>query len=392
MDNRSQGKFSPLNAGLFVFAGVLIGLVSGNLLYRAGQSSVGGDYNGKPYLEASPVSNVSYAGKVDLASQSAIVSAIQKVSPAVVNIDVTTVPKKSELPPFLRDLLPKDPSPQEEDGEGSGIIINGGKGYVLTNYHVVRDASHIRVQLKDGRSFVGKALGVDKFSDVALVRVPPDHLPTAVLGDTKNHPVGSWAIAIGNPLGFQHTVTVGVISAYGRTLPSPGGFPLENLIQTDAAINPGNSGGALCDLNGDVIGMNTAIIPSAQGLGFAVDIDTVKDVVNQLLRNGRVTRPWIGVSFASLDEELARRIGVKYVPGVVILSVHRSEPGARGGLKKYDVVTAIDGQWVRDADDLRDRVRRHHPGDTIHFIIARNGHAKTIDITLGTMPDPEKME
>ena len=401
--HRRSERGGALASMSLLFAGVLLGLGLAAIIYRAGQGQSGAYFSpGRPFLEAKPVLNrlrgqnnpVSSGsgspptpGRVDLGTQDAIVSAVEKVGPAVVNIDVRMTGRDRDLPPFLREFMPRgsDPPPERE-GEGSGVIINGREGYVLTNNHVVREANRILVKLKDGRRFVGKVIGVDNFSDVALVKIPGGNLPTATLGSSKDLPVGSWAIAIGNPLGFQHTVTVGVISASGRDL-----FPLENLIQTDAAINPGNSGGALCDIYGNVIGINTAIIPTAQGLGFAVNIETVKYVVEELLRNGKVNRAWMGVSFETLDEELARRKSIKQIPGVYIASVQPNQPAAKAGLRRGDVITAVNNRPVQEDNMLRDFVRRRKPGEKLTFLVARGGKAMVFTVTLGVMPDLEKL-
>ncbi len=374
---------------LLVGLGTLLGLALGAILFQAGRSSVEWDNSDEAPWVAQPAIYTS-PGRADASSQADIVSAVARVGPAVVNIEVTTRPESNRnLPPMLRHLLPDD-DPRPRDGEGSGIIINGPKGLVLTNNHVVRNAERISVQLKDGRRFTGKVLGVDAFSDIALVRIPGGKLPSASLGSTLNLPVGAWAIAIGNPLGFQHTVTVGVISARGRDLTAPGGTPLEDLIQTDAAINPGNSGGALCDIRGNVIGMNTAIIPAAQGIGFAVSVETVKYVVDELVRHGNVTRPWLGVGFNDFTEEFAAQHRLPYTPGVILLRVKRGEPAARAGLLPFDVITAVENRPVTAADQVRREVRRRRPGDTLRLLVARRGRAMTLTVRLGKMPNIEE--
>ena len=402
--NRERG--GVLSSFILLFVGALLGLGLGAILYRTGQQSVmAGTTTERGFLEAKPVVNANStgtgtaaggraAGPVNDQSQSGIVAAVNKVGPAVVNIDVTTSTRgDDDVPNPFRDLLPlpRDRGPQERQGEGSGIIINGQRGLVLTNNHVVRNATRIKVQLKDGRRLTGKVLLTDPFSDVALIQIPGGDLPTAVLGNSKDLPLGSWAIAIGNPLGFQHTVTVGVISAHGRDLPAPNGLPLEDLIQTDAAINPGNSGGALCDIHGNVIGMNTAIIPTAQGIGFSVSAETVKYVVSELLQNGRVIRPWMGLSFATMEEDMAAEAGVKYVPGVFVASVRPGQPAAQAGLQAKDVIVAVEKKPVREADVVREMIRRRKPGDKVNFTVSRGGKMMNFTVTLGRMPSVEEL-
>ncbi|MBW3624358.1 MAG: trypsin-like peptidase domain-containing protein [Armatimonadetes bacterium] len=392
---KTRERGGVLGSLIMVALGALIGLGLGAFIYRSGQNaSITAQLNEKGYLEARPVANVPTAGPVDAKSQSAIVAAVQKVGPAVVKIDVTTrTPQEAaDVPPLFRDLFPdRDREPRLRQGEGSGILINGQRGLVLTNYHVVQDAARIKVQLKDGRRFTGQVLLTDPFSDVALVRIPAENLPTAVLGNSESLPLGAWAIAIGNPLGFQHTVTVGVISAYGRDLPAPGGLQLEDLIQTDAAINPGNSGGALCDIYGNVVGMNTAIMPVAQGIGFAVSAETLKYVVGELLSKGKVVRPWLGLSFVTLEEDMAKEARVKYVPGVIVASVRPGQPAARAGLKPNDIIVAVEGKPVHEANVLRQTIRRRSPGDTVKFLVSRNGKMRSFEVTLGTMPKVEEI-
>jgi len=201
---------------------------------------------------------------------------------------------------------PEQSEPMPRQGKGSGFIIDGQQGLVVTNNHVVQGADKIQVTLPDKRSFTGIVVGTDPYGDVALVRIRADHLPQLEWGDSDKVLPGATAIAIGNPFGFANTVTVGVVSALGRELPSPAGFPLDNLIQTDAAINPGNSGGPLCDIRGRVIGMNTAIIPYGQGIGFAVAVSSIKRSVEDIQAHGHAVRPWLRVQMTDISQEIAR--------------------------------------------------------------------------------------
>ncbi len=226
--------------------------------------------------------------------ESQITGAVEKLSEAVVSIDSVRVTRN-----FAYGAVPIE-------GKGSGVIIDP-KGYVVTNNHVIEDATRVQVHLKDGRSFVGEVVGTDPSTDIAIVRVEAENLPAAVLGDSEKLKVGQLALAIGNTLGLQGgpTVSLGVVSALGRPLPGAD-FIFEGLIQTDTAINPGNSGGPLADIGGNVIGMNTAMIPYAQGVGFAIPVNTIKWVMQQLLEKGIVIRPWLGIHGTIVNEALAR--------------------------------------------------------------------------------------
>ncbi|MGQ9523664.1 MAG: S1C family serine protease [Armatimonadota bacterium] len=322
-------------------------------------------------------------------SGGSVVDVVKKVAPAVVNIDTTYRPAGWSVPEPLREFFGPDlmPDPEPRQGSGSGMIINAREGYVLTNAHVVKGASSITVTLPDKREFRGRVLHVDTRGDVALVKIPGGNLPTVVLGRSANVPIGSWAIAIGNPLGFKNSVTVGVVSATERVLPTPDGSLLDNLIQTDAAINPGNSGGPLCDITGAVIGMNTAIIPSAQGIGFAVGVDSIKKAITDLLAYGRVIRPYIGILYTEITSRLQSEYGLASREGVLVLRVYRGSPAARSGLQSGDVILAVDGRKVKDVDDLRQAVRAHRVGDTMVLTVMRGQRRWDARVRVGEMPE-----
>jgi len=230
-------------------------------------------------------------------------------------------------------------------------------------------------------------LYTDTFGDVALVKIPGGNLPTVTLGQSSRVPIGSWAIAIGNPLGFKNSVTVGVVSATGRILPGPGGRPLEDLIQTDAAINPGNSGGPLCDINGNVIGMNTAIIPSAQGIGFAVGVDSIKKAIADMLAHGRVIRPYLGILYTEISSRIQSEYDLPSREGAFIVRVQPRSPASRAGLQPGDVIISIDGKKIIDSDDLRRIVRSHRVGDTVVLKVMRGGRTWEARVRIGEMPE-----
>jgi serine protease Do len=325
-----------------------------------------------------------------------VVRAVQIAGPGVVNIDTISTPpppQETGLPDALRRLLPL-PAPEEaqpREGRGSGFIINGREGYVVTNNHVVANARTITVFLPDKRSFQAKVVGTDPYADVAVVKISGDNLPEETLGDSDHLLIGSSAIAIGNPFGFENSVTVGVVSAVNRELRAPNDLPLENLIQTDAAINPGNSGGPLCDVNGNVIAMNTAIIPFGQGIGFAVAVNTIKRSVEDIVQYGRARRPWLGIEFQPISAEVAHQLGVPVTQGVLVREVVPRSPADRAGIKAGDVITAVGGTKIVEYQALRDAVRRAHVGDTIELDGYRGSRAMHFQVKLDEMPPPERL-
>jgi S1-C subfamily serine protease len=276
----------------------------------------------------------------------AVVSATEKISPSVVKIDVTLTGKS------------RSGEPHERQGGGSGFVFTP-DGLIFTNSHVVHDATKIHVSLPDGGHFPAHIVGEDPATDLAVIRIGiPDNdapaLVAAPLGDSKNLRVGQLAIAIGNPYGFQYTVTAGVVSALGRSLRSYSGRLIDDVIQTDASLNPGNSGGPLVTSDGHVIGVNTATIMGAQGLCFAIGINTAKFVAARLLRDGKIRRSYIGVQAQTvpLHRRLVRFYDLPKESGVVVISVEEASPAKRIGLREGDVIVALDGQPVAGVDDL----------------------------------------
>lgn len=267
-------------------------------------------------------------------------------------------------------------------GAGSGFIISK-DGYIVTNNHVIEGAQKITVKLLDGRVFKGKVVGTDPFSDVALIKIEGDNLPTLPLGNSDLIRVGEWVIAIGNPFGLTHTVTVGVISAKGRS--GIGITDIEDFIQTDAAINPGNSGGPLLNLKGEVIGVNTAIFTQSggyMGIGFAIPINIVKAVVEQLKTKGKVERGWLGVVIQDLTPTLSKELGIKAEEGVLITEVIPDSPAAKAGLKEKDVILKINGKPVKSASELRSQILILKPGTQVELEILRGSEKKIVRVTL----------
>ncbi len=269
---------------------------------------------------------------------------------------------------------------------GSGVILRP-DGYILTNNHVVEGAKSIKVTLSSGREYSAKALGGDPRVDLAVLKVSATNLPTATLGDSDALQVGQMAIAIGNPYGFERTVTVGVVSALNRSIPG-GGSALMNLIQTDAEINPGNSGGPLLDSGGRVIGLNTALVGGGggQGVGFAVPINTAQTVISDVLAYGRVIVPWIGISYGDVTPGVARVFKLSAARGVIVADVVRSGPAEQAGIRKGDIIVKANGTSIEDGGDLQKQLRDKHVGDSMEVSLIRDGKRVSATVMLKEMP------
>lgn len=330
-----------------------------------------------------------------------VTKVVQRVGPAVVRIDASRT-VKTQLPeqfkdPFFRQFfgsaLP-DSQQRVERGTGSGFIISA-DGRILTNAHVVNGADTVKVTLKDGRSYQGKVLGRDELTDVAVIKIQADKLPTVTLGNSEGLQPGEWAIAIGNPLGLDNTVTTGIISATGRTS-NQIGAPDKRVeyLQTDAAINPGNSGGPLLNAQGQVIGMNTAIIQGAQGLGFAIPINTAQRISNQLIATGKVQHPYLGIQMVGLTPELKQNINsdpnsglsVDEDNGVLVVKVMPNSPAAKAGIRAGDVIQKLDGKAVADAGSVQKAVENSQVGGNVRMELRRNGQNFNLAVRPGAFP------
>jgi serine protease Do len=286
---------------------------------------------------------------------------------------------------FFGERLPKE---FEQKSAGSGFIISS-DGYILTNNHVIEGADKIVVKLSDKGRYDAEVVGRDPNTDIALLKIDPDHLlPVAKLGDSDSLRVGEWVIAIGNPFGFEHTVTMGIVSAKGRVI---GAGPYDDFIQTDAAINPGNSGGPLFNLHGEVVGINTAIVAAGQGIGFAIPINMAKEILPQLKEKGRVVRGWLGIQIQPWEPGLAEKFGLKEERGVLVGKVIEGDPADRAGMKNGDIILEINGQEVKDTKDLLNKVARLKPGQRVEVVVLRDGKRKTLYVTLGERPSEEQM-
>ncbi|MDD5675940.1 MAG: Do family serine endopeptidase [Chitinivibrionales bacterium] len=271
-----------------------------------------------------------------------------------------------------------------EQGLGSGVIISA-DGFILTNYHVVAGASELQVKLTDERSFQAKIIGVDSLSDVAVIKIKEkiDHLPVAVLGDDAKLRPGDWALAIGNPFSLTSTVTLGIVSALHREVGDPNLY--QNYIQTDAAINPGNSGGALVNVEGKVIGINTLIYSRTggfMGIGFAIPISLAKMVMEELIKSGKVTRGWMGVSIQNMNKSISEALNLGDRKGVLVGDVYKGQPADRAGIKRGDVILSIGGKPVESANALRNSVAELPPGTKTPVVVFRNGKELTLEMTV----------
>ena len=324
-----------------------------------------------------------------LATQQAFTNLVKAVTPAVVNI--STVSKRRVVNPFF-EMNPlfddffggrqQQPRYHRENSLGSGLIINK-DGYILTNDHVVKDAESIQIKLSNEKVYNGKVVGEDQKTDLAIVKISAsEELPTAVLGDSDKLQVGQWAIAIGNPFGLDRTVTVGVISATGRA--NMGVETYEDFIQTDASINPGNSGGPLLNVYGEVIGINTAIVASGQGIGFAIPINMAKHVVEQLIKKGSVSRGWLGVTIQPVTENLAQSFGLKNARGALISDIMAGSPAEKAGIKQGDVIVRFGGKEVKDSRQLQMVVGDTPAGQKVPVDILRDGKPQTLTVTLSS--------
>jgi len=306
-------------------------------------------------------------------TEETVTQVAQRVAPAVVNITTKTL---------AYDFF-FQPVPQE--GLGSGVIIKK-EGYILTNYHVVERAESITVNLADGRKVKGKVVGGDPNSDLAVLKIEGNNLPAALLGDSNRIKVGQLAVAIGNPFGLQQTVTSGVISAVGRSISEGSGRVLDNLLQTDASINPGNSGGPLVNSRGQIIGINTAIISEAQGIGFAIPINTAKSVAQQLISQGKVSRAWLGILGTTVTKELANQYNLASKEGALIVKILANSPAQKAGLKPGDIVVMIDGKAITGMPELQQIVGQHKPGEKLVLVVDRERTKQTVDIKLEEAP------
>jgi S1-C subfamily serine protease len=336
------------------------------------------------------------------ANSNFITQVVDKVGPAVVRINAsktvaTRQPSSDEFEdPFFRkffgDRTPQQSQPEEREvqrGTGSGFIINN-NGQIMTNAHVVFGATKVTVTLKDGRTVDGKVKGVDRVTDVAIVEIAEKNLPSIQIGNSDALKPGEWAIAIGNPLGLDNSVTAGIISGTGRTSAEIGAADKRvNYIQTDAAINPGNSGGPLLNAAGQVIGMNTAILRGTQGLGFAIPINTAQRIAKQLIANGKVDHPFLGIQMVTLTPQIRKEIDndpnanfkIDVDTGTLVARVIRNSPAAKGGIRSGDIIQSVNGKTTKNSNEVQQAIETTKIGGTVPVQVRRNGQNVSLNIT-----------
>lgn len=394
---------TPITAVALVLFGVTVG-IGGNYFFIHNKNLT----NNSPAIQSTSGENQN----LTIPSQSTtmtgnkyndITNIVKEVGSAVVRIDSsrtveTKVPEMFQDPffnNFFGSQMPQVPDKEIQQGTGSGFIIEA-DGQILTNAHVVDGADTVTVTLKDGRTFEGKVLGTDRVTDVAVVKINANNLPTVAIGNSDTLQPGEMAIAIGNPLGLDNTVTEGIISATGRSAGQVG-IPDKrvNFIQTDAAINPGNSGGPLLNSQGQVIGMNTAIIQGAQGLGFAIPIKTAQRIANQLIASGKVQHPFLGIQMVNLTPEIKEQINsdpnsglsVDEDQGILIVRVVPNSPADKAGLRAGDVIEKVDDQVITNADNLQQKVDSVEVGKNLKLELKRHGQTMNISVKTGEYPN-----
>ena len=335
-------------------------------------------------LQEAPVNSV--------ASQSSYRNAAKRAMPSVVNIYTSKEAKQTNNPllndPFLKRFFGDQQNQQAEKqvSLGSGVILSP-QGYILTNNHVVEAAEEIDIVLADGRKSIAKVIGTDPETDLAVIKIDLPDLPAITLGHPEQSSVGDVVLAIGNPFGVGQTVTMGIISALGRNHLDINTF--ENFIQTDAAINPGNSGGALVDVNGNLLGINTAIYSrsgGSLGIGFAIPVTTIKTVMESIIKNGQVVRGWIGVEPQDITPELAESFGIKQKSGAIIAGVIRGGPADKAGIKPGDILLAIEGKPVADTTEMLNLIAQLPPNQKAKIAVLRNTAESTFEVFIGKRP------
>lgn len=351
-------------------------------------------------------SQAAFADEKDIAilrkTSSAFSTVVKKATPAVVNVQVEKTVGARDYnfeffnnpfferffgPDFHRQLPRQQPRQRQQQGQGSGFIISK-DGYILTNNHVVADADKITVTMSDNKKVEAELIGSDPQSDVALIKIDSGkNLPILPLGDSDALEVGEWVIAIGNPFGLNQTVTVGVVSAKGRS--RVGINEYENFIQTDAAINPGNSGGPMLNIDGEVVGINSALFSRTggyMGIGFSIPINMVKAIKEQLQKNGAVIRGWLGVAIQDIDENLAESFGLEEARGILVSEVQEDSPAEKAGVKQGDVIVELNGVELANVNELRNKIAMIIPNTETELTVIRDGKEKNIDVLIGEQP------
>jgi serine protease Do len=337
--------------------------------------------------------------------QNYVSDVVNQVGSSVVRIDAsrkvaTNVPAMFNDPSFRQffgSQVPNIPNEQIQRGMGSGFVISS-DGLILTNAHVIQGSDQVEVTLKDGRTFAGKVMGIDPLTDVGVIKIAAKNLPAVTFADSETLQPGENAIAIGNPLGLDNTVTTGIVSATGRSSSQVGiADKRVSFIQTDAAINPGNSGGPLLNAQGEVIGMNTAIIQNAQGIGFAIPVNTARDIAEELIAKGKVDHPYLGIQMATITPKLQQQLQASNEQlqltaekGVVIVDVVPNSPADKAGLKSGDVIQQVNGETISQVDEIQQAVQQTQVGNQLPLQLQRNGQEVNLKVEVAVLPTPQQ--
>ena len=324
-----------------------------------------------------------------------------QLSPSVVNVRVTKVmqtgfqgpqmhgnPFGDQFGDFFNRFFEQMPKTHPSQGAGSGVIISE-DGYILSNNHVVEGAKEVSVTLANEKEYPAEIIGLDPKTDLAVLKInAPKDLPKATLGNSENLKVGDWVVAIGNPFGLSHTVTSGIVSAKGRVI---GAGPYDDFIQTDASINPGNSGGPLFNLKGEVVGINTAIIPQGQGIGFAIPVNTAKPLIPQLVEHGEITRGYLGVNIQTITADLAKALEVEEQSGALVSDVSADSPAEKAGIERGDIIINFAGHDIKDSRDLPAKVAATPVGEEVELTVLRDGKEKQLTVSVGELVDDSSL-
>ncbi len=336
--------------------------------------------------------------------QNYVSNVVKQVGDSVVRIDASRTVSTNASPllndpvfrQFFGSQIPNIPSQQVQKGVGSGFVVSS-DGLIVTNAHVVEGSDKVEVTLKDGRTYKGKVMGTDSLTDVAVIKIDAEGLPAVTFADSDQLQPGEWAIAIGNPLGLDNTVTTGIVSATGRTSAQIGVADKQvSFIQTDAAINPGNSGGPLLNAQGEVIGVNTAIIQNAQGIGFAIPVNTARDIAEELIATGKAEHPFLGIQMAEITPDLRKQlksqknIDIGTNKGILIVGVVPNSPADNAGLRSGDIIHKIGDQQVSKADEVQQIVAKTQIGDQLPLSLQSNDKQRQIEVKVGVLPDTGK--
>ena len=380
LNNKRYGVKGILAVGIpFLVAGLLM---ASGLNWTS--PSVAGDFTGEQHVSTSSPAAMpsSFAGLAD------------QLSPTVVNVKVTKIEKAAfegyRIPEgpfgdffdrFFKDM-PRMPRDYRTQGAGSGVIISK-DGYILTNNHVVDGAKEVTVTMANKKEYKAKVVGRDAKTDLAVLKVEAKKsFPSAAMGDSEKLKVGDWVLAIGNPFGLNHTVTSGIVSAKGRVI---GAGPYDDFIQTDASINPGNSGGPLFNMRGEIVGINTAIIPQGQGIGFAIPVNTAKPLIPQLVKDGEVTRGYLGVNIQTITPDLAKAMNVENREGALVSDVVSNSPAEKGGIERGDIIIGFDGKDVKDSHDLPAMVAATPVDEEVTVTVLRDGKEHQLSVKVGKL-------